>query len=180
MNLSSITKTANKKALGACFRLRNEFLENFILVKNSGEISERFTGGKSSICIVGKICSDCFVHNHPSSIIDGQKIVGGYVNIDDFFASIQNGIKKVFASTEDGFTSMDFSRSTVSKEKALKILAEHKKKFTENYSKIILSYNEGSLNIKEVKNLYDKLIDNMNIKLAKETGWIYSKVNWVD
>jgi len=127
--LSGIPQAANKYATKCAYVIRNKEFEvakgiNFRYSKVSAE-SEFIEGLSSGIPYnPATHPSNLFVHNHP---------LGSDLSIMDIFLAIHTGIKKIFASTKQGFTAMDLTtaKKNISKKDMRDWILEAHERFRE-------------------------------------------------
>lgn len=122
---------------------------------------------------------DIFIHNHPVDLP---------LSLDDVFVAVEKKIKKIFASTNFGFTSLDFTPIIECKEVSRNTMeqwAYHKSREANKYVDELNHISEMEQNPKEKPwvimgnhiKCYDYLTSMLE-EFANFSGAIFEKVDW--
>lgn len=180
MPISRVPKLVNKQAIKQCYIWKTEAVENANFLLFNGESLGKRRGNAYSCPTINRDF-DLFSHNHPSYNIDGKKVVGSPINASDCLELINKNGVKAFAATEEGFTSMDFSRSNLSKKDTITVLKKAINETNKTVEKEILpKYKNKKITLEEMMNTCNDYLENMNKSLAKKYHWTYSNVKWSD
>lgn len=118
---------------------------------------------------------DIFVHNHPG---------GTPLSIDDIDTAIFTNIKKIFASTKEGYTAVDLSAIKDSSEKTRKSLELWTINALSDQNVFVENLNRGLIRETISKNSKTKMISEyLTEKLndfCKWSGAIFENVKWTD
>lgn len=165
--VSKIPKEINKYAIKCGRKICNEPIEwakgiDFRFGKITKE-SEFIDGIEDTVWYdFSKNPKDIFIHNHPS---------GGSLSLEDILKAVNNNIRKIFAFSSLGFTSIDLNtiKQSVSKEKIIYWILNAKQRF--NVNRVLLSDNIPNLK----KIIYEEQKD-----FARFSGATFSDVKWSD
>lgn len=181
IRISKIPENINRYAIECARKICNEPVENgkgidFNLDKIFSE-SDLFKGEKDHLFYdFGDNPKDIFVHNHPRNVP---------LSFNDINTAVEKGIKKIFASTKDSFTSMDFTtiNESISKNDiGLWIIDADKKSLNvvkESNSKINGSNFDLGITLFNILKFREYLNGKLQ-EFAKFSGAIFENVKWSD
>lgn len=179
-NISQIPENINKYAIEWARKICTEPIENAKgLDFWQGKITEEsdiFSGQKSTVNYDFKFDpKDIFVHNHPQ---------GTPLSIDDINAAVRSKIKKIFASTKDGYTALDLTPIEESPEISRNTMefwtmdaVENQNNFFTEFQKKVI--NENISREDGTKIVTEYLLGKIN-DFCKWTGAIFENIKWSD
>lgn len=169
-SLSKIPQSVNKYAIECAYKIRNKKVEfakgiDFNIDKITAE--SKFIKGKKTAVKYNFATKpkDVFIHNHPSAIVGADEL-----SFNDIGAAIKSDVKKIFASTPEGYTSLDLTtvKKNIPKERMLQWILGIKVAW-------------------EIKQLLPRSVEEKKImhynnikKFAKFSGATFSDVKWSD
>lgn len=178
-SVSKIPQNINKYAIKCAKKICNEKLEiakgidiNFdkTIRSESDYISGRVDGNDYEIRFNPK---DVFVHNHPG---------GTELSYDDISTAIKNDVKKIFASTGQGYTSIDFTtvKKSVSKNDMYTWLFYAQSAAKKFIDELAPKPNDDMMTMFKKCLQRNEYFNNKLKEFAKLTGATFSDVKWSD
>jgi len=183
MNISQIPESINRYAVDWAYKIRDRSVEcakGFDI--KDGKVfdeSDLMIGLQNSINYDFKYDpKDIIVHDHPG-------IISAPLSFQDIYVSVNNGVKKIFASTPEGYTSMDFTtrENIVSKKSIvewLKNAITEQKCLQSELRSEYRDFNASSLQSEKMGLILREFLIRKMDDFSRLTGSTFEKIKWND
>lgn len=186
-SISKIPQHINQYATRLALEINNEPVENAMTIGDYNKyirLSDPIKGaiGWTVVDVFDKSRKDIIVHNHPNGVV---------LSMQDVITAIAYDIKKIFASTNAGFTALDLTttKKSISKNELLARSVKANEEMEIFANKLFVQQsikpdiNFYDIDQKIIKKMDDALDKEGYLKLkefAKWSGAIFSDVKWSD